>query len=306
MADFFTKNFPSKVIALLAAVSLWVLVMNDQNPSTDSGFSIPITVMNAPRDSRITQSEDHVRIKLRGSRSSFASLSPDELKAIADLTGLEAGDHPVHIQATVPHGFELLSLSPEMVTFNVDPRIQKRMDVQLIRVGAPSPGVAIAAVEPETSTVTLIGPMSAVNSVAQVIGYFAIPSGSMVDTHIDVPLKAIGEEGQPIGKVGIVPQNVSVFIQFARGLSKKVVDINPVTEGTLAENLRLVGVTVDPVRIEIAGNSKTLSDISSISTEPVSLDGLTETTKKAAALVLPDGVTVTNQIVNVNIEIGEN
>ena len=38
LKEFFLHNLTAKIVALLAACVLWIFVMNDQNPATESTF----------------------------------------------------------------------------------------------------------------------------------------------------------------------------------------------------------------------------------------------------------------------------
>ena len=138
--NLFKRNLPAKIVALFAAVILWFFVMNDQNPSIDGSFTVPLTVLHAPTGCKITQSEETVKIRLRGPRSAFVNAAKEDFKAVVDLDGLDEGRQVVKIQTVLPQGFELISASPETVNVTVDKIIQKKVQVNLIVTGAPAPG----------------------------------------------------------------------------------------------------------------------------------------------------------------------
>ena len=165
----FLHNLTVKIVALVAACALWVFVMNDQNPPTESGYSVPVATLNRPTESRVTQSAETVRIKLRAPRSVLAATNADEIKAFVDLAGLEPGTHPLHVQTVIPQGLEVVSVTPDTVAFTIDPIVQKRMPVRLVRTGAPAPGLTVAGIEPDTQTVTIVGPQSVISKVTEVV-----------------------------------------------------------------------------------------------------------------------------------------
>ena len=303
LKGFFLHNLPVKIVALLSACALWAFVMNDQNPPTESGFSIPVVVLNSPGESVVTQSTDSVRIKLRAPRSVFAVTTPDEIKAFVDLSGLEPGTHPVHVQTVIPQGVEVLSVVPDTVNFTIDPIVQKRMPVRILRSGASPVGLTVAGIEPETSTVTVDGAQSAIITVSEVVGTVVVPRVVAGDTDIEVSLQPLDEDGDIVENVRIVPKVISVRMSFARSLARKVVDVKPAVEGAAASGYTIAEVRVEPSRIELAGTGEVLDAVTTLSTEPVSVAGLTESTNKTVALALPEGVTVTNKMVNVRIEV---
>ena len=301
LKGFFLHNLAAKIVAFLAAFVLWVFVMNDQNPATESGFSVPLTVLNSPNEARVTQSAESVRVKLRAPRSVLASANADEVHAFVDLAGLEPGTHPLHVQTVIPQGMEIVSVTPETVKFTIDPVVQKRMPIRLVRTGAPPAGLTVAAIEPDTRMVTIVGPQSVINTVSEVTGTVAVPSNASGDVDIDVALSAVDENGEPMDAVRVVPKLIVAHVSFARSLSRKVVDVKPTIEGSVASDYTLADIRVEPSRVELAGTSRALDAVTTLSTEPIPVVGLTETTTQTVSLVLPEGVTVTNKMVVVQV-----
>lgn len=299
----FLHNLTTKIVMLIVAFVLWVFVMNDQNPAMESGFSVPLTVLNLPSEARVTQSEENVRVKLRAPRSVFADTSAAEIKAFVDLAGLEPGTHPLHVQTVVPQGLEVVSIVPETVTFTIDPIIQKRMPIRLVRTGGAPPGMTVAGIEPDTNMVTIIGPQSVVNVASEVVGTVTVPSTATGDADVDVTLSVTDEDGEVLDSVRVVPKVISVRVSFARSLSRKVVDVKPTIEGSAAPGYTLADIRVEPARVELAGASSVLDAVTTLSTEPIPVVGLTEPTDRTVSLVLPEGVTVTNKMVKIHLEI---
>ncbi len=307
MKGVFLHNLPVKIVAFLAAFVLWIFVMGDQNPAMESGFSVPLIVLNRPSETYVTKDAESVKIKLRAPRSAFAEMSSEEIKAFIDLAGLEPGEHPLHVQTVVPQGLEVISVTPDTVGVNLDPIVQKRMPVRLHRTGNPPEGLTVASIEPDTRMVTLVGTQSAIALVDEVVGSVNVPStvssDADMDMDIEVSMYPVDKDGEVVENIRVVPREITAHVSFARGLSRKIVDVKPVVEGTPAEGYSLGTVRIEPARIEIAGTTQILDGISAISTEPIAAAGLTETVNHTAALVLPEGVTVTNKIVKVYIEI---
>ena len=299
LQGFFLHNLTAKIVALIAACVLWVFVMNDQNPPTESGFSVPLTTLNPPAESRVNQSAESVRIKLRAPRSVLAAINTEEIHAFVDLAGLEPGTHPLHVQTVIPQGTEVVSVLPEIVTFTIDPIIQKRMPLRLVRTGAPPSGLTVASIEPDTRMVTIVGPQSLIKTVAEVVGTVPVPSTATGDIDLDVSLTPVDEDGEHVEGIRVVPKVISAHVSFARSVSRKVVDVKPTIEGFVAAGYTLADSRVEPARIELAGASPALDALTSVATEPISVAGLTESATKSAALVLPEGVTVTNNMVTV-------
>ena len=299
----FLHNLTTKIVMMVAAFALWIFVMNDQNPPTEHGFSVPVVTLNPPAEARVTQDLERVKVKLRASRSVLAETRTEEIKAFVDLAGLEPGTHPLHVQTAIPNGLEVVSVTPDMVTFTIDPIIQKRMPIRLVRTGAPPPGLTVAGIEPDTQTVTIVGPQSAINTVSEVVGWVAVPSGASGDVDVDAPLYPTDEEGDALETVRVVPKMISAHVSFARSLSRKVVDVKPNIEGSVPSGYTLADIQVEPSRVELAGVSSALDAVTTLSTEPIPVAGLTETTERTVSLALPMEVTVTDKMVTVRLVI---
>ena len=293
----------AKIFALLGAVILWIFVVQDQNPMSDTSYRVPVMMLNAPDGSKINLSDENIKIKLRGTRSAVASIDQDDVRAFINLDGVEPGTHKLKVHTVIPQGVEAVEVSPDMIEVTIDPIVQRAMDITLIRAGQAPKDMAVASVTPNTSTVTVEGPRSSVKEVAQVVGYVGLTQSSDTDVDVNVPLTAIGDEGTGIDDVRVIPKSVSVHVQLARGLSKKIVDVKPLFEGTVPEGYAIKSVKIEPTRVEIAGESSIINPINSLTTEPIPVSELTKTTRRAVLISLPNGVTVTNKMVFVNIEI---
>ena len=296
----FRRNLPAKIVALGVAVVLWVVVMSDQNPAIEGSFTVPVAVVNSPEGYKVTKSEDTVRIKVRGARSLFVSATADDFRAYVDLGGAEAGKQSYKVQTALPQGFELVEVQPETVEFNLDKIIQKQVRADVIVTGNSAPGTTVAKVTQASSIVTIEGPQSAVESVTRVVGYVGL-SGNSTDFDLQVPLTALNADGREVHDVKVVPSVTEVTVQLARGLTKKIVTIHPVLDGSLPDDLTLSEVRTDPIKLEIAGESKVLAPLSSVDTEKIDLSKVTGSEKLTVRLNLPNGVTVTNTEISVNI-----
>ena len=297
-------NLTAKALALVIAVILWGYVMNDQNPSIESTYTVQLDVVNAPDGYKITKDASTVKLRVRGPRSLFVSATDSDFKAYVDLSKVEAGKHAVKVQTVLPQGFELVEAKPDTVTFTLDRIVQKKMKAEFIVTGSTAPGTTVAHIEPSVETVTIEGAESDIKDVTRVIGYVGL-AGNGDDFKLKVPLTAINADGREVSGVTVKPDSAEVSVQLARGLMKKIVTVKPVLGDGLPDGYEVGSVKTDPVKIEIAGPEDVLAKLSSISTETISLDGLTKTTDKNVKLAPPDGVTVTNNSVTVHIEVKE-
>lgn len=303
LLNLFRRKFVVKVFALIGATGLWFFVMNDQNPVMDSSVSVPVGFVGTPEQAKVTPSASDIKVKLRGPRSVFAAIRREEIKAVLDLSDKDAGTHHLPVQALLPSGLEVVSLKPEYVDVLIDPLVQKRLPLHVVPSGAVGAGFTVSRMTPETDRVFIDGPETLADSVVQVIGYVPLSNDRTSDFDVRVPLSAVDAEGRAVPEMTLTPEDISVHVQIARGLSKKVVEIKPVFEGMPADGYAVAESRAEPTRLEIAGDTAALDKISTLETEPISISGLSAPVRRVVNLALPDGITVTNRMVTVTVSI---
>lgn len=302
MIEIFNRNLMAKIIALVVAIILWFFVMNEQNPSIDSNFTVPLEITRLSDGYTVDRSVENVKLKVRGPRSLFAMATERDFKAYADLNGITEGKHSVKVQTVLPQGFELVTVSPETVIFDIDKVIKRELVIELAFSGSPDSGVTIGSATPMVKTVNIEGPSQAVNAVARVVGYVNLAKKDS-DFKAAVPLVAVNSEGKEVGDIKLLPDTVEVSVSMVKGLYKKFVDIKPMVANDLAANLVLNSIKINPGKIDIFGDQRIVDTLEFIETEQISLADLDKPTTKEIKLKLPIGITVTNDTITVKIDI---
>ena len=100
--------------------------------------------------------------------------------------------------------------------------------------------------------------------------------------------------------VSISPQKVDVTIPIG---ATKNVPVNPKIVGNVSQDYVITMVTVKPKEIKIGGISQGFNDITSISTEDISVMGQTKTFEKKVKLLLPEGVEVISREAAVMVKV---
>ena len=299
------RNLAAKIVAILVAVILWGYVMNEQNPSTEGSFTAKVQLVNVPEGYKVTQGADKVRVTVRGVRSLFVSSGDEDFEARVNLKEAKEGKAEYKVHVKLPQGFELVDVQPGTVEVTLDPIVRRKVRADISINGSPASGVTVANVSQASADVIVEGPSTAVNEVDRLIGYVGLTSKNDRDFGLQVPLTAIDADGKEVAGVSIQPATMYVAVQMARGLTKKIVTINPVVDSDLPANLELVSVKSDPMQIEIAGAENIIANLTSVNTDKISLADVLGNTKKTAKLALPAGVTVTNHDVLVHIMVKE-
>jgi YbbR domain-containing protein len=298
-------NLAAKIVAVLVAVILWGYVMNDQNPSIEGSFNAQVKLINVPDGYKVTQSTETIKITVKGPRSLFAANGDKNFQAHVDMQEAKSGKGSYKVKVDMPQGFELVEVQPDTVDVELDPIVRRKVRADISVNGSPASGVTVAKVSQASAEVMIEGPSKAVSEVERVIGYVGLTNKNDVDFALQVPLTAINNDGREVQGIKIQPATMYVAVQMARGLTKKIVSIRPVTDNDLPQNLELVGMKPNPLQIEIAGAENIISNLTTVATEKISLADVVGNTDKTVKLALPPGVTVTNHDVLVRIVVKE-
>ena len=298
-------NLAAKIVAVLVAVILWGYVMNDQNPSIEGSFNAQVKLINVPDGYKVTQSTETIKITVKGPRSLFAANGDKNFQAHVDMQEAKSGKGSYKVKVEMPQGFELVEVQPDTVDVELDPIVRRKVRADISVNGSPASGVTVAKVSQASAEVMIEGPSKAVSEVERVIGYVGLTNKNDVDFALQVPLTAINNDGREVQGITIQPATMYVAVQMARGLTKKIVSIRPVTDNDLPQNLELVSMKPNPLQIEIAGAENIISNLTTVATEKISLADVVGNTDKTVKLALPPGVTVTNHDVLVRIVVKE-
>ncbi|MBR6268522.1 MAG: hypothetical protein IKR28_09355 [Selenomonadaceae bacterium] len=299
-------NFPIKVMALLVAVVLWVLVMNDQNPPVENSISVSLSAVNAPPGNKITY-EDRAKVLVRAPRSFFASYDPDDFKAYVNLAGLGEGKHMVPVEVSVPQGFEFIEVQPGSLEVTLDPYVEMQFPPELIATGQVASGYTVAEMRPSSRTVGVVGPKSIVESVTRVIGYVNLMDNASASFTAMVPMIAVNEDAETVKGARVHPSNIEVDVSLARGVFKKILPIRVDFADDLPGDYEISNVRVAPVQMEVAGDEKLIRSLTEIHTDKISFANTAITgdvISRVVRLNLPEGVVAaSNPNVVVEIEV---
>lgn len=300
-----TKNITPKILAVILAVVLWLYVMNEQNPPIESSFTIPLEVRNAATTFVISEMPETARIKVRGPRSTVAGLLTCDLKAYVDVKGLSEGRHNVKVNAALPPNLELIEINPEKVQLRLDTIISRNVAVAVRLTGTPAKAATVSKVASANEQVTIEGPKNVVDTVEKVAAAVDL-SGKNADFTIDAPLIPVNREGKEVEGLTIYPEKTRVMVSLVSGTNKKLLDVKPVTQGQLPQDLVIKSIVTQPDKVEIKETvpGKGVDKLEAIYTEPINLNDISKDTSREVKIQLPQGLTATPTTVTVTIKVG--
>ena len=299
----FQRNKLQKLVALISSTALWFFVMDTQNPVINGSYEVPLTMANVPQNFKAVFQEQGVNIKLSAPRSYFIDYGANNMRAFANLQNYSAeGEYEVPIETSFPKGFELESVTPNVIHVQLDPCIEKQMKADVILTGTPGLNSVVKEQRKSSENVTLIGPKNAVNRVTRVIGYIGLNNNTET-FDIVVPMTAIDDDGRGVAGVRVAPSAITVNVQIENELHQKTVPI--VADISVPQGREISQIIVAPKTIDIIGREEILDSIDSIKTEPLNFIVNAKTFIGKLKLIVPEGVTPSQNEVDVTCRFKE-
>lgn len=302
LQNLFRKNLPVKILALIASIIMWGYVMNEENPSVNGRYTVPVEIINAPEGYDVNMGVREVTLKVRAPRSLMAAAHESDFKAVIDLSGDTEGEYDEKIRTVIPQGFELLGMSDDTVHVTMEALIAHGVPVDIVVNGKAAQGMELGEITPSQQYVNVYGPRHLVDSIVKASGKIKLADNNS-DFTMRVKLTAVTADGENINNLAVLPGELDVTVQLVPGEGKKIVPVKPAVTGILPEGYVLGEVTVQPNQVELAGANKTLADIKNVDTVQVSLHGITSTFDKDVELSLPEGIASTVKKVTLHIVI---
>ena len=300
--NIFRKNKIQKFTALAVSTALWFYVMSSQDPAMTDSYTVPVAVINSPRDVKATVEDEPIKIKLTGARSNFAEYHDGDIHATIDIANLTEGEYDLPISAAFPKVFDLVSISPEKLHVTIEPYVDKQINAEVIVTGSKISDAVVMNVAKSLETVTVVGAKSEVEKVQRVIGYVGLTDNED-DFEMQVPMSAVDSDGREVKNIRVVPSAISVKIDLEKGIEKKTV---PVTADiTLPSGKSFSKITIAPEQIEIAGKSGILNSVTELKTVSLTLPAVNDVFHGTLKINLPEGVTSQVDKVTVTAELNK-
>ncbi len=295
-----------KVLAVGLALILWVQVTGErQRPEVQRAFeNMPVAWRYLESDVAVLDVEpSSVTIVVRGERSVMDFLSRHDLDPVVNLRGAPPGSTSVYVSVSVPKGVQLVEVSPDIVSVNLEEIREKLVEPEIQLLGQPQEDYEADIHRLHPPQVTVRGGQSMVDKVAGLEGTLDV-SGQSESFSRSVPLRAVGEDGLPIQDISFSPAEITVDVDVSPRQETRAFPIKVIVEGDLPEGYSVQDVEVYPDEVQLTGSVFLLGDISEIETEPVDLEGLTESVELEVELVAPSGTYLElDEPVRVRIEI---
>jgi len=250
----------------------------------------------------------NINLTLRAPRSVWDKLSTTDnpISAVADFSGLSAGEHNLDVQVQVHIGpVQIVSVSPESIAVNLQPLATTAFAINLAIRGEAAVGFESGTPEMSAAQVVLSGPASLIAEVKRVQADVSI-AGLRQDVQTSLPLHALDGSGTTISGISLNPENVQVHVPITQQGGYRDIAVKVVVLGQVASGYRLTNISVFPPILTVYSKEPALVNRlpGYVETEPLNLDGSSQNTDTHLGLNLPEGVSVVgDQTVQVQVGI---
>ncbi|MBR3719527.1 MAG: hypothetical protein IKN20_06650 [Firmicutes bacterium] len=281
----------NRVAAVVLAIVLWVYVISVVNPPTTVTIrQVPVALQNTDYldESKLAIAGDGkytVDVQLSGKRKDLI-LSPSDLTATADLSGLTPGQNYITVKVTSPSNTTVTEIRTEKIQVYVDELVMADKPVVLDVQNVPS-GTEFSVLSLDHESITVSGAKSLVDMVDQ-IKVSVDAAGREVDEiekkHYAV--SPVDSEGNPVKAVSLA----SSYVDLSSTLyTVKSVPLYTKVDGLPGLGIELLSSNI-PSSVSIKGTLLSLAKVNYIDAEPLNIEGITTNTELTVVPILPEGI----------------
>ena len=219
------------------------------------------------------------------------------VRAILDLSGLEAGNYTLPIKLQIDaQPVKVDTYTPKELDVHLEQLYSKDFVITLEQPSSPAIGYEAGLPELSTSSATVSGPASQVEQVVEVRATLDI-SQAKEDIDTDLELQALDENGLVVEDVTVSPEKINVVMPITQRGGYRNVSVKVVTSGQVASGYQLTGISSDPPVVTVYSTDPELVNNlpGYIETQALNLTDANEDLQFSLPLSVPSGITVVGE-----------
>ncbi len=315
LAQRIRRNFALKLISLLTAIFLYFYVQQERNPMVPRQFLIPISYEGLPAGVAIDTDPQPLKVTITGPQPVIEVLKDSDIRIIADLRSLK-GDHDAVEHVKLRYDVKLSSQMQSLLSY--DPWPLPRQEVQVhpqrsreVAVEAHFPREAragyhygIPVIRPDK--VNISGRADKLQRVAQIVADAkSIEDGGGIDNYF--PLSARDAFNNPVDGITFDIPKAHVTVPIQEDPYSKILSVSPIIGDQPSPGYRITKVVVEPRQVRVVGRPEVIDTLSTLMTEEILANGITDDRQLSIPLVIPKGVVARDNagdtIVRVTVQI---
>lgn len=298
MSRWISQNMSLFLISLVLAFFFWAVATETEDPTRSDVYSVPITVEIQGLDETFTAyniETERVRVGVTAPESVWDNLSTETIHAYIDLSDVATGtiEAPVMVDLDVEPA-NVTSIMPDTIELMVEPIAEKEISVTVIVQGNPATGYTIHtpdAYEVAPATLRVQGPKSQVDQVVKAQVAVSIDDRQN-DVRSDYEPTPVDEDENPVPQVEIIPKSVTVHVPIEQLAGNREIPVKPVLVGELPAGYSYERFAYEPQVVTVNGQADVIRDLSTLQTEPLNLEQITQSLTTTVGLQVPWGVSV--------------
>ena len=305
------KNLPTFLLALVVAVAAWISAVTASDPTVERTYDrvVPVEIIGQDPTTILTSDlPDQINFTLSAPTSIWELLSSEQkpIRALVDLSGLGPGTHIVDIQPQISvKPVRLVSYSPRSIEITLEEVASKSMPLTVVKRGDVAIGYIADAPTLSNSTITISGPVSLVEQVADV-RIVLDQSNAQSTINRSLTVQAVDANEVPVSGLTISPDKVTVNqVITQRGGFRNVV-VKVIISQNVPTGYRLTNITVSPPAVTVfSSDPRLVNELPGyVETTPLDLSQSKDDFEIPLALNLPAGISVVgDQTVQVQVGI---
>lgn len=297
MLRWLSINLRTFMLAFTLAIAIWVTAVTAANPDETQPFPRSIPIEFIGQDSSLIMAgttPQAVQVTMRAPRSVWDKLTSGQatVRAIADLSGLAAGEHTVEIQVQVAtRPVRVISVTPRSLRVSLEPLVTRSLPVELVLSGEPAAAFQVGEAILTPAEAVVSGPESVVATVSRLQAFIDL-SGARQGIEESVAIQAVGEDGAALAGVTIHPDVTLVSLPLVQKSGYRDLAVKVVTVSRPASGYRPTNVAAFPAIVTVYSDNLALVDSlpGYVETYPLDLSGARDDIEAQLNLNLPSGV----------------
>ncbi len=307
MKKFLTSDTAIKIYSVLIAMLLWGFVSINQNPTitkTVTDINVFCSNTDALEQSGLAILQDEnlkATVEVRGKRMSIAKADKASVSASFTIPELKEGTYEVPIDIKLPTNEIYLSdKSPYTSMVTVEKRVEAPFQVDVLINGTSAEERSKLKTILSANEVVLSGPVSVIETVESVS---VTVNKSDVDRTVKADLVILDKEGNDISDdINIQKSSSSVGVTLLRIISAKTA-ITPTLSGEVAKGYTIGKISAMPDSVLLGTVEKSDTWLQAVGTEPIQVDGLSESFTTKVKLIVPQGYELMESVTGVTVTV---
>lgn len=263
-----TKNLGMKILSLILASLLWVIIVNIDDPTATRTFrDISVNIQHEDAIYSLDKVYDVIEgntvdVTVRAKRSVLDTMKVSDIRATADLSNLSY-TNAVPIIVTCSKSVEQLTLGKvSTLKVSLEDTDTKQFKITVTQRGTEEEGYSVGSVKAKPNIIQVTGAKSQIAKIDQIRVDIDVSNASEDFTAKGTPV-AYDANGRSISSANLVFSSNQITV-YATIFKTKTIPLEVTTKGTPAAGYQLTRLEYEPKEVEIIGETKSLSGISSV------------------------------------------